>query len=78
MLVGRSPFDFSQLNHHHIKAFDCWQLGTSGGTGPRNNPAELPTDRKENIYVLFTKVFSALEKNKDNKEPKTPIKFLSR
>ncbi|KAM0802258.1 putative extracellular tungstate binding protein [Usnea florida] len=52
---------------------DHWML-----VGPKNNPAEIPTDRRESIYVLLMRLFSALEQNKDNKEPRTPIKFLSR
>ena len=78
MLVGMSTFVFSHLVYHHTDAIFCMQWGSNCGTGPKDNPAELPKDRKENIYVLLTKLFSALEKNKNNKEPKTLIKFLSR
>ena len=78
MLVGMSPFVLSYLIYHHMEVFSYLQWGTNAETGPKDNPAELPIDRKENIYVLLTKLFSALEKNKDNKESKTPIKFLSR
>ena len=77
MLVGIFVV-LSNLIYHRKEAFAYWQSGTNRGTGPKDNPAELPTDRKENIYVLLTRLFSALEKNKDNKGTKTPIKFLSR
>ncbi|KAK4694773.1 hypothetical protein P7C71_g2859, partial [Lecanoromycetidae sp. Uapishka_2] len=49
---------------------DHWML-----VGPKENPAKLPTDRKANIYILLTKLFSALEKSKSSDKP---FKFLSR
>ncbi|KAK3176578.1 hypothetical protein OEA41_007901 [Lepraria neglecta] len=49
---------------------DHWML-----VGPKANPANLPTDGRSSIYVLLTKLFSAME---DSKGSQTPIKFLSR
>lgn len=43
--------------------------------GPKDNPAKIPTDGRSSIYLLLTKLFSALEGSKNSQ---SPIKFLSR
>ena len=50
-------------------------LRTETSTGPKSNPAKHPTDCKSSIYMLLTKLFSAMEGTKGSEKP---IKFLSR
>lgn len=52
---------------------EIWLIDES--TGPKDNPAELPSDAKSSIYSLLTKLFSAMENSKNSEKP---IKFLSR
>ncbi|KAL6720733.1 hypothetical protein ACLMJK_002658 [Lecanora helva] len=44
-------------------------------TGPKGNPASLPIDGRSSIYMLFAKLFSAMESSRDSQNP---IRFLSR
>ena len=64
MLVGIFSYSFCPLVY-----------GLYESTGPKNNPAKLPTDGTSSIYILLTKLFSAMEGAKDSQ---SPIKFLSR